>query len=357
MAGWAPPLRLRFAAIVAVGSVAAVGTTSMALISVAQSSSADRWVVAEGGTPALSPPTSPRSAPPAPSRAPSPSASPEATPPTPGPSVTRSARPKAPATKPAPRRGTALALLGTLAVKGRAPKTGYDRDRFGQTWLDTNRNGCDTRNDILGRDMTQPQFKAGTRGCVVMVGVLADPFTGEQIRYVRGSNTVDVDHVVSLSNSWQTGSFRWQIRKRAAFANDPMNLLAVDMSENRSKGDGDTATWLPPNKSYRCAYVARQVSVKAKYGLWVTSPERDAMRRILRGCPGRPALTGGAPVLAPFEVKEPSPRSSPQPFSGGGSVHYENCDAVRAAGADPIRTGDPGYAGHLDRDGDGVGCE
>lgn len=356
MAGWAPPLRLRFAAIVAVGSVAAIGTTSLALISVTQSSSEGRWVVADGVVAApTAPPTAP-STPPAASQAPSPTASSTAKP-SPRPSATRTPRPEASASKSPPRSGTALALIGTLAVKGRAQKTGYDRDRFGQAWLDTNRNGCDTRNDILGRDMSSPRFKAGTRDCVVLAGVLADPFTGKRIRFVRGSNTVDVDHVVSLSNGWQTGSFRWPIRKRAAFANDPMNLLAVDMSANRSKGDGDTATWLPQNKRFRCAYVARQVSVKAKYGLWVTPPERDAMRRILRGCPSQPALTGGAPVLAPFEVKEPSPAPSPQPFAGGGSVHYENCDAVRAAGADPVRTGDPGYAGHLDRDGDGVGCE
>jgi hypothetical protein len=210
-----------------------------------------------------------------------------------------------------------------------------------------------TRNDILGRDMTSVEFKPGTRECVVLVGTLRDPFTGQRIDYVRGSNTVDVDHLVSLSNSWQTGAFRWPVRKRAAFANDPMNLLAVDMSANRSKGDGDTATWLPPNRRFRCAYVARQVSVKAKYRLWVTAPERDAMIRVLRACPDQAALTGGSSVLVPFPVKEPSapPRSAaPQPLTGGGAVHYQNCDAVRAAGADPIRTGQPGYAGHRDRD-------
>jgi hypothetical protein len=153
------------------------------------------------------------------------------------------------------------------------------------------------------------------------------------------------------------------VRKRAAFANDPLNLLAVDSGTNRQKGDGDTATWLPPNKPYRCAYTARQVSIKAKYQLWVTAPERDAMVRILTGCPDQPALTGGAPTLAPVAVNQPH-RSTPNPQPAddqdtepSGSVYYQNCDNVRAVSANPIHAGDPGYAAHLDRDGDGTGCE
>jgi hypothetical protein len=262
-----------------------------------------------------------------------------------------------------PAAGTALAVLTGLPVKGRAPQTGYDRDQFGQAWLDTNRNGCDTRSDILARDLTALTVTPGTNGCRVEAGTLADPYTGTSIHHVRGNDTVDIDHVVALSNAWQTGAFGWDIRKRAAFANDPMNLLAVDSSANRQKGDGDTATWLPSNKSFRCAYAARQVSVKAKYELWVAPAERDAMARILTACPPQPAPTGGAPTIAPVAVNRPH-QSTPRPEStggpeaaGGSSVYYENCDAVRAAGADPIHAGDPGYAPHLDRDGDGTGCE
>jgi hypothetical protein len=163
-----------------------------------------------------------------------------------------------------------------------------------------------------------------------------------------------------MSNAWQTGAFAWEPRKRAALANDPMNLLAVDMSANRQKGDGDAATWLPSNKGVRCAYVARQVSVKAKYHLWVTPAERDAVRRILDSCPGQRGWTGGAPTLSPVPVNTPARTSAPAPTGTApvsGDVYYENCDAVRAAGAAPIHAGDPGYAPHLDRDGDGVGCE
>src|SRR4051794_29036286 len=272
-------------------------------------------------------------------------------------------RPTRPPHTSRPGPGTALAVLAQLPVKGRAARTGYDRDEFGQAWLDTNRNGCDTRSDILARDLTNLTVTPGTNGCRVEAGTLADPYTGTLIQYVRGNDTVDIDHVVALSNAWQTGAFGWDVRKRAAFANDPVNLLAVDSSLNRQKGDADTATWLPANKPYRCPYTARQVSIKARYQLWVTPPERDAMARILTGCPDQPALTGGAPTLAPVAVNQPH-RSTPgpQPAGGqntkpGGSVSYPNCDAVRAAGADPIHAGDPGYAAHLDRDGDGTGCE
>ena len=178
-------------------------------------------------------------------------------------------------------------LLESLAVKGRAPKTGYARAQFGQTWADVNRNGCDTRNDILQRDLTKLSFRAGTRDCVVESGKLVDPYSGITINFIKGvksSMEVQIDHVVALSNAWQTGAFKLTIEKRTQFANDPDNLLAVQGRLNSQKGDGDAATWLPPLKSYRCTYVAKQIAVKAKYGLWVTAPEKAAMKSILAKC-------------------------------------------------------------------------
>ena len=183
---------------------------------------------------------------------------------------------------------TAEQALDSLAVKGRASKTGYARDQFGQRWADLNRNGCDTRNDILKRDLSSIVFKAKTNNCVVLSGTLIDPYSGKTINFVRGNVTsmaVQIDHVVALSNAWQTGAFKLSIETRTQFANDPLNLLAVDGSLNEQKGDGDAATWLPPLKSYRCKYVARQIAVKAKYGLWVTPPEKSTMKSILAKCP------------------------------------------------------------------------
>jgi hypothetical protein len=184
--------------------------------------------------------------------------------------------------------GVALAVLETLPVKGRAPKTGYSRDAFGQRWADVDRNGCDTRNDILKRDMTSIVYKAKTRNCVVLSGTLIDRYSGETINFVRGevsSMEVQIDHVVALSNSWQTGAFKLSIAQRTALANDPLNLFAVKGRLNSQKGDGDAATWLPPMKSFRCAYVAQQIAVKAKYSLWVVAPEKAAMLAILSQCP------------------------------------------------------------------------
>ena len=178
-------------------------------------------------------------------------------------------------------------LLNTLAVKGRAPKTGYTRAQFGATWADVNRNGCDTRNDILKRDLTNLVFRTKTHDCVVESGTLIDPYSGLQINFVKGvksSMEVQIDHVVALSNAWQTGAFKLTLEKRTAFANDPDNLLAVQGRLNSQKGDGDAATWLPPLKSYRCTYVSKQIAVKAKYGLWVTAPEKSAMLNILSKC-------------------------------------------------------------------------
>jgi hypothetical protein len=182
------------------------------------------------------------------------------------------------------KKERATAIIETLAVKGRAAKTGYDRSSFSHS-RDPDRNGCDARNDTLRRDLTNLVIKSDSNGCKVLGGVLADPYSGKNIDFVFGASLVDIDHVVALSNAWQTGAFQFTSEIRLQFANDPLNLLAVSASLNRQKGDGDAATWLPPTKSYRCQYVARQIAVKKKYGLWLTKPEKVAMSTLLAKCP------------------------------------------------------------------------
>ncbi|QTX04377.1 GmrSD restriction endonuclease domain-containing protein [Agromyces archimandritae] len=291
-------------------------------------------------------------------------------------------------------QATALALLETLPVKGRAPKTGYDRvASFGTAWLDVDRNGCDTRNDILARDL-DPHTVEGP--CKVLDGTLQDPYTGKTIDFIRGNKTslmVQIDHVVPLMNAWETGAQQLTAEQRISLANDPINLFAVDGPTNAKKGAGDAATWLPPRTQFRCTYVAHQVSVKATYGLWVTQAEHDRIARILADCPDEAAVTSGfapvpepavepvedagasagseggssesapepapapAPAPDPVPVPAPAPAPAPAPDPVPETVSYENCDAAREAGAAPIYEGQPGYARHLDRNGDGVGCE
>ena len=176
-----------------------------------------------------------------------------------------------------------ISVLNSLEVKGRAPKTGYSRAQFPH-WSDLDRNGCDARNDILKRDLTEIVFKVGTRDCKVISGVLLDPFSNKVLTFTSVKSAVDIDHLVALSNAWQTGAAYFDKSIRSQIANDPLNLLAVDAKLNRQKGDGDAATWLPPNKAFRCEYVSRQISVKAKYSLWVTQPEKEAITRVLNQC-------------------------------------------------------------------------
>ena len=247
--------------------------------------------------------------------------------------------------------------------------TGYGRDRFGPAWLDADRNGCDTRNDILAEHLRAVELESN--GCVVAAGSYDDPYTGSTIDYWRGHGAlIDIDHMVSLGNAWATGAFSWPIKRRAAFANDPLNLLPTDAGANRQKGDGDAATWLPPNKTYRCEYVSRQVAVKSKYDLWVTSAEQAAIMRVLAPCDGQALTTDqwGALTEVDHNISDPieasyddATDSSTAPATGpsghGDPVHYESCDEARAAGATPVRAGDPGYGTHLDGDRDGSGCE
>jgi hypothetical protein len=275
-----------------------------------------------------------------------------------------SAEPSPPATGPAntaPASGTAAALLATLAVKGRAPMTGYSREQFGQAWADVDRNGCDTRNDVLRRDLTGLALRPGTHDCVVVSGTRADPYTGQDLHYVRGGSVgVDIDHVVALGDAWATGAQYWPVAERITLANDPGNLLAVDASANRQKGDADAAGWLPPQKSYRCAYVARQVAVKAKYGLWVTAAERDAIGRVLTACPAQPAPAVGlmvlaAPGLGVVPTASATPRSSTT--SAGTDPQFATCAEARAHGYGPYTRADTEYGWYRDADGDGTVCE
>ncbi|WP_051297627.1 GmrSD restriction endonuclease domain-containing protein [Brevibacterium album] len=321
--------------------------------------------------------------------------------------------------------GTALEMLRGLDVKGRAPKTGYDREAFG--WRDdVDHNGCDTRNDVLRRDLAR--IELAPDGCVVLGGSLTSDYTGDTFDFIRGDgNNIDIDHIVALSNAWQTGAQQLDDTELVALANDPLNLIAVESSLNRQKGDADAATWLPPRRDYRCEYVARQVRVKHDYELWVTPAEFDAIEGLLLDCgeaaydedeawpaahdgdldpetssragdeTGTSSSGGGTGRTGAGTSGERTGTagsgsagsgssgsgssgtgSSGSSGSGGGSGSgssgtrsegtaggsardaggaFENCTAAREAGAAPVHRGDPGYGPHLDRDGDGVGCE
>jgi hypothetical protein len=239
--------------------------------------------------------------------------------------------------------GTALSVLATLRVKGRAPMTGYVRTaKFGAAWLDVDRNGCDTRDDVLRRDLTKV---TGTR-CTVRSGVLHDPYTGATIDFTRGVRTsaaVQIDHVVPLGDAWRTGAQQWPQAKRIALANDPINLFAVDGPSNEQKSDSDAASWLPRNKAFRCTYVAHQVGVKHAYGLWVTAAEKAAMQRVLTSCPtvtapvsklSTVAYTGpGASPSAPAPTTAPSATG---PVARSGSYCSPKGATARSASGSPL---------------------
>lgn len=163
----------------------------------------------------------------------------------------------------------------------------YSRDEFGQRWADVDRNGCDTRNDILRRDLRSLQVKTSSPNCVVVGGILDDPYTGRTIDFRKGKNSSDqvqIDHVVALADAWRSGAWQWDAPRRQEFANDPTNLLAVDGNANQDKGASRADQWLPPNTRYRCAYVQRQIVVKSSWGLGVTPQEKKAMKMVLDHC-------------------------------------------------------------------------
>ena len=179
-------------------------------------------------------------------------------------------------------------VLNLLEVKGRAPKTGYMREEFYSGW--PNVDGCSLRQRIIRREFGE---SAVLEECNVVAGEFDEPYTGEHLVFNEReqiSKGIQIDHVVALSDAWQKGAQNLSADERYAVATDPLNLLAVDAAANKKKSDGDAATWLPPNKKFRCQYVARQVSVKYKYKLWVTEAEKNAISKVLENCPKEPAV-------------------------------------------------------------------
>lgn len=185
----------------------------------------------------------------------------------------------------APGYADELELLAHVPTAPRTSGDGYARENFGARWADVDGNGCDTRNDVLARDLSRVQRRAD--GCTVQRGTLADPFTGEVIDFERGPDTspaVQIDHLVALYDAWRTGARDWDPALRTQLANDPANLLAVDGPTNNAKGHADPSDWLPPDAGFHCEYVAARVRVKAAYGLWMTPAEHAASREVLRSC-------------------------------------------------------------------------
>ncbi len=260
----------------------------------------------------------PTAAPLASSASAAPTPTPAAPPPTSAPPA--STPPPTAVATPAPAHTAAPVLvnvassqLATLAVKGRAPMTGYARTQFGPAWPD--RNGCDARDLVLRHDLTATTLHGG---CAVETGVLVSPYTGGTIHFVRGPSSaiVQIDHVVALGDAWQTGAQTWTAATRENFANDPAELLAVDGPSNDQKGDADAASWLPPNKAFRCAYVAIQINVKAKYHLWVTQAEHNAMATVLAGCGATPAAPPTAATTTTAAAPTPTPvKPTPPPVA------------------------------------------
>lgn len=181
----------------------------------------------------------------------------------------------------------ATEILEKLEVKGRAPKKGYSREQFYDGWPMIN--GCSLRQRVIKRELGDT---AVLDGCNVIAGEYDEPYTGEHVVLENHEEVskIQIDHVVALSDAWQKGAQYLSEETRYEIATDPLNLLAVDGEANKQKSDGDAATWLPKNKKFRCQYVARQVSVKYKYGLWVTQAEKEAILNILKKCPNELAV-------------------------------------------------------------------
>lgn len=197
----------------------------------------------------------------------------------------------------APTSSPAATSIDTLLAKVRVTATrpnppGYDRTcgdshgcSFGRPWTDTDHNHCDTRNDVLAKQMTGITKRAGS-ACIVVSGVLQDPYTGRTITWAKAhASAVQLDHIYPLAYAWDMGANGWTAQRRVEFANDQTyNLLAVDGPANQAKSDSGPGEWLPINKGFRCEYLARFLAVATHYGLPITKADADSIRVSGKGC-------------------------------------------------------------------------
>ncbi|CAB4324715.1 MAG: DUF1524 domain-containing protein [Actinobacteria bacterium] len=259
---------------------------------------------------------------------------------------------------------TPHAELAALQIDDRStPDRPYVRDAWPH-WDDVDGNGCDARQDALITWSVVPATvnRAGT--CKVITGSWISPYDGVTTT-VPGD--FDIDHLVPLENAFRSGGWRWDVTRRRAFANNPAELVAASATSNRSKGSDPPNAWRPPNRDSWCAYATGWVDVKVAWGLTATTEERDALGQMLDTCgPAGPvwpgigsSVAGGGTPSGSADAPQPAPVApgTGGGGSGGGTAYYANCTAARAAGAAPLRSGQPGYRSALDRDGDGVACE
>lgn len=210
-----------------------------------------------------------------------------------------------------------MAALAKLPVRPLDDAPGYSRQQFmPHGWEDPDSNGCDARRDAIARQAVRDIVRRGTAQCILTATVF-DPYSETEIPSIR----TQADHVVALKNAWVTGAAAMTPDLRERLANDPRNLLMVLASLNESKGERSADEWLPPADGFRCAYVAQQTAVKARYGLWVTQNEHDKMAAVLTACPGQqlPTETSDGrdrPTAPPTTRAQPLPRAPatiPQP--------------------------------------------
>jgi hypothetical protein len=185
-------------------------------------------------------------------------------------------------------------LAGVVEVPERVRGHDYRRAAFGESWTDDNsapggHNGCDTRNDILDRDLVDKTYVSISR-CpnAVATGVLHDPYMSETINLVRGNQTgaaVQIDHIVPLALAWDLGARNWTDEMRTRFANDPANLLAVAGKPNQDKGDSEPADWMPPNHAFWCQYSVQFAEVLRGYGLPIDQRSAVVLRDAAASCP------------------------------------------------------------------------
>ena len=125
--------------------------------------------------------------------------------------------------------------------------------------------------------------------------------------------------------------------------------ILADPPANKATTAAEQAAGQPPPPTLGTSTPKGQPATSAA----PTKPSRTPSRNTTSKPAVAPKTTKPKPAPTTTRPKPKPTTQAPEPVE----VYYKNCTAVRAADADPIRRGDPGYGRHLDRDGDGVGCE
>ena len=230
---------------------------------------------------------------------------------------------------------TATPIVAAMSVTVATVQDGlppYDRGDW-RHWTDEDGDCQNTRHEVLVAESQAAVTYKTESQCQVVSGQWYGAYAAVT---VTEAGELDVDHLVPLANTHQSGGWSWSAERRERYANsldDPDHLIAVTAGANRSKGARAPDGWRPPDGSYWCEYAIDWIRVKWIWELTATPAEAEALQDMLGTCAAPPHLTV---IQAAPSAGAATPTSTPT-----ADRVYASCEEAEQAG-EPRKQGSKG---------------